>query len=58
MHIVKDGEYVYSIEPGKQNVEFTWRDTQPDKGEDQLLLRPRRAEGRATGLGEPDVDYL
>ncbi|HEY3839215.1 MAG TPA: hypothetical protein VGL72_21720, partial [Bryobacteraceae bacterium] len=32
VHIIKDGEYVYSIEPGKQNVEFTWRDTNVTRG--------------------------
>jgi hypothetical protein len=32
VHIIKDGEYVYSIEPGQQNVEFTWRDTNVSKG--------------------------
>jgi hypothetical protein len=30
--IVKNGRYVYSTEPGKATVEFTWRDANPDKG--------------------------
>jgi len=37
--VVKDNAYVYSTEPGKANVEFTWRDTMPVKGQDLLLLR-------------------
>ena len=32
VHIIKDGEYVYSIEPDKQTVEFTWHDTNVTKG--------------------------
>jgi hypothetical protein len=30
--IVKDNEYVYSTEPGSQQVEFSWRDNAPAKG--------------------------
>jgi hypothetical protein len=33
VHIIKDNQYVYAVEPNKATVEFTWRDTaaQPDK---------------------------
>jgi hypothetical protein len=30
--IVRDGKYVYSISPHAQEVEFSWRDFQPNKG--------------------------
>jgi Protein of unknown function (DUF3604) len=30
--IIRDGKYVYSNAPDTQNVEFTWRDNQPNKG--------------------------
>jgi hypothetical protein len=30
--IVRDGKYVYSTAPNSANVEFTWRDNQPNKG--------------------------
>ena len=30
--IVRDGKYVYSTAPNSQNVEFSWRDNQPNKG--------------------------
>jgi hypothetical protein len=30
--VVKDNEYVYSIEPGADKVEFSWRDNAPTKG--------------------------
>jgi hypothetical protein len=32
VYIVKDGRYVYSTEPGKATVEFSWLDANPDKG--------------------------
>ena len=27
VHVIKDGKYVYSIEPKAAEVDFTWRDT-------------------------------
>jgi hypothetical protein len=30
--IIRDGKYVYSSAPDTQNVQFTWRDNQPNKG--------------------------
>jgi hypothetical protein len=30
--IIRDGKYVYSAAPDAQNVQFTWRDNQPNKG--------------------------
>jgi hypothetical protein len=30
--IIRDGKYVYSNAPDTQNVQFTWRDNQPNKG--------------------------
>jgi len=32
VYIVKDGKYVYSTEPGKASVDFTWRDANPERG--------------------------
>ncbi len=30
--IVRDGKYVYSTSPHSENVDFSWRDNQPEKG--------------------------
>jgi len=30
--IIRDGQFVYSTSPNTQNVEFSWRDNQPNKG--------------------------
>jgi hypothetical protein len=30
--IIRDGTFVYTTTPNTQNVEFTWRDNQPNKG--------------------------
>jgi hypothetical protein len=32
VHIIKDNQYVYSAEPKKASVEFTWRDTATQSG--------------------------
>lgn len=32
VHIVKDNKYVYSTEPKRAQVEFTWRDAAPQRG--------------------------
>ncbi len=32
VHIIKDGQYVYTVEPKTKNVDFTWRDTQATQG--------------------------
>ena len=58
VQVIKDNEYVYSAQPNKPTVEFTWKDNSPEAGQDQLLLRARRAERRRDRLGVADVDYL
>jgi hypothetical protein len=30
--VVRDGKYVYSTEPNRPNVDFTWRDNEPSPG--------------------------
>jgi hypothetical protein len=32
VHVIKDNQYVYSIEPKRASVEFTWRDTAAQSG--------------------------
>jgi hypothetical protein len=32
IHVIKDGGYVYSIQPGTKSVDFTWQDTAAVKG--------------------------
>jgi hypothetical protein len=32
VHIVRNGKYVYTAEPGKAVVDFTWRDSEPVSG--------------------------
>ena len=46
VHIIKDGESVYSIEPGMKNVEFTWRDNAAVKGvTSYYYVRGEQADG-------------
>lgn len=30
VHVIKDGKYVYTVEPHKRTVEFSWRDNAPE----------------------------
>jgi hypothetical protein len=32
VHIVKDGNYVYSVKPGRREVSFSWRDNAAERG--------------------------
>lgn len=56
VHVIKDGNYVRSASPGKKEVQFDWTDFDARPG--QLLLRPRGAGERRTGVGLPDVDHV
>jgi hypothetical protein len=46
VHIVKDGEYVYSREPGAKTVDFVWKDTAAVKGQTSYYyVRGEQADG-------------
>jgi hypothetical protein len=46
VHVIKDGAYAYSIEPGRRTVEFTWRDNAPQKGKTSYYyVRGEQADG-------------
>jgi hypothetical protein len=58
VHIVKDGEYVYSIEPGKQNVEFTWHDTNVTKGKTSYYyVRGEQKDGQLVWASPMWITY-
>ena len=46
VYIVKDGKYVYTREPKVAKVDFSWQDMAAECGQDELLLRSRRAGER------------
>jgi hypothetical protein len=58
VHIVKDGEYVYSIEPGKQNVEFTWQDANVTKGKTSYYyVRGEQQDGQLVWASPMWITY-
>jgi hypothetical protein len=58
VHIIKDGEYVYSIEPGKQNVEFNWRDSNVTKGKTSYYyVRGEQKDGQLVWASPMWITY-
>jgi hypothetical protein len=56
--IVKDNAYVYSTEPGKANVEFTWRDTMPVKGKTSYYyVRGEQSNGELVWVSPMWITY-
>ena len=46
VHIIRDGEYVYSIEPNKKTVDFVWKDAAPRKGQTAFYyVRGEQSDG-------------
>jgi hypothetical protein len=46
VHIIKDGEYVYSTEPKAKTVDFAWKDTGAQKGQTSYYyVRGEQADG-------------
>ena len=57
VHIVKDGNYVYSAKPGQTRGQLFLEGQRRRTRQDRLLLHTRRADRRRAGLGKPDVDH-
>ncbi len=55
--IVKDGKYVYTSEPGKPVVEFTWRDNSPPKGTSYYYVRGEQEDGNVVWVSPMWVTY-
>jgi len=58
VHIIKDGEYVYSIEPKTRNVEFTWRDAAAEKGKTSYYyVRGEQTDGELVWVSPMWIAY-
>jgi hypothetical protein len=58
VHIIKDGEYVYSIEPGKQVVDFSWRDGNVTKGKTSYYyVRGEQKDGQLVWVSPMWITY-
>jgi hypothetical protein len=45
VYLVKNNKYVYTIDPGKASVEFTWRDNEATKGTSYYYVRGEQEDG-------------
>ncbi len=46
VHVIKDGRYVYSIEPKSAKVDFTWKDSEAERGKTSYYyVRGEQADG-------------
>jgi hypothetical protein len=58
VHIVKDGEYVYSIEPNAKTVDFTWKDGAATKGKTSYYyVRGEQANGELVWVSPMWITY-
>jgi hypothetical protein len=59
VHIIKDGQYVYSIQPGKKNVDFTWQDASAVKGKTSYYyVRGEQADGELVWVSPMWINYM
>jgi len=58
VHIIKDGEYVYSIEPKKREVDFTWKDGQAERGKTSYYyVRGEQVDGELVWASPMWITY-
>jgi hypothetical protein len=55
--IVKDNAYVYSIAPGKQEVEFTWTDMNSKPGTSYYYVRGQQEDGELVWVSPMWITY-
>ena len=54
VYIVKDGKYVYSVEPGTRDVDFSWTDGSAEKGKTSYYyVRGEQADGEIVWVSPP-----
>jgi hypothetical protein len=58
VHIVRDGEYVYSIEPHKRQVDFTWKDSAAQRGKTSYYyVRGEQSDGELVWASPMWITY-
>ncbi|PYT14614.1 MAG: hypothetical protein DMG59_16700 [Acidobacteria bacterium] len=56
--VIKDNTYVYSTEPGKATVEFTWRDSKPEKAKTSYYyIRGEQTNGELVWVSPMWITY-
>ena len=58
VHIIKDGEYVYTTSPGKKTVDFVWKDSAAEKGKTSYYyVRGEQSDGEIVWVSPMWVTY-
>ena len=58
VHIVRNNRYVYTVEPKKQTVEFTWRDEKPEAGKTSYYyVRGEQQDGEIVWVSPMWITY-
>lgn len=58
VHVIRDGQYVYTTEPGSKKADFTWRDTQAVKGKTAYYyVRGEQADGEIVWVSPMWITY-
>jgi hypothetical protein len=58
VHIIKDGEYVYTAAPGTKNVDFVWKDNTPQKGKTSYYyVRGEQSDGELVWVSPMWITY-
>ncbi|MGH9843457.1 MAG: hypothetical protein ACREEM_32365 [Blastocatellia bacterium] len=58
VHIIRDNKYVYTVEPKKELVEFTWRDAKPEAGKQSYYyVRGEQQDGEIVWASPMWITY-
>jgi hypothetical protein len=58
VQIIKDGQYVYSVQPGQKEVSFTWTDTSAVKGKTSYYyIRGEQTDGELVWVSPMWIRY-
>ena len=58
VHLIKDNQYVYTIQPGRAEVEFTWRDQSPTAGQTAYYyVRGEQSDGEIVWVSPMWITY-
>jgi hypothetical protein len=58
VHIIKDNEYVYSVQPGTKKVDFVWKDNSAVKGKTSYYyVRSEQADGELVWVSPMWITY-
>ncbi len=58
VHVIKDNQYVYTVEPGTRNVDFSWRDNGAQKGKTSFYyVRGEQADGELVWASPMWITY-